>query len=172
MTEHKRSAAAAAIDPAIFRKVLGTYPTGVCVVTSTKDGVRLGLAVGSFTSISLDPPLVGFFPSKVSTTWPSIAQTKRFCVNVLGAHQLSICQRFASKSEDKFGELSHGISPAGLPLIDGAVAWIECRIDSVLEIGDHYLVVGAVENLGCAAGGAPLIFFRNGYHDVASLPAG
>ena len=161
---------ARAIDPAHFRQVLGAYPTGVCVITAIKDGQRLGMAVGSFSSISLDPPLVGFFPGKSSTSWRSIAETGRFCVNVLGRHQLDICRRFAAKSDDKFADLSHGVSPAGLPLIDGAIGWIDCRIAAVQEIGDHYLVVGAVDDLGCTDPGAPLVFFRGGYHDVVSLP--
>lgn len=161
----------AMFDPASFRKVLGAYPTGVCVVTSLKGDIRLGLAVGSFTSISLDPPLVGFFPGKASTSWESIAETGRFCVNVLSAHQLDICRRFAAKSRDKFADLSHGSSPAGLPLIDGALAWIDCRVDSILEIGDHYLVVGAVDDLGCSDAGDPLIFLRGQYHNVSAIAA-
>lgn len=161
----------AMIDPASFRKVLGAYPTGVCVVTSVRDDVRFGLAVGSFTSISLDPPLVGFFPGKTSTSWQSIAETGRFCVNVLGADQLDICRRFASKSENKFADLSHGYSPAGLPLIDGALAWIDCRVESVLDIGDHYLVIGAVDDLSCSDAGDPLIFLRGQYHNVRPIAA-
>lgn len=161
----------ATIDPASFRKVLGAYPTGVCVVTSIKGDLRLGLAVGSFTSISLDPPLVGFFPGKTSTSWESIAETGRFCVNVLGADQLDICKRFATKSGDKFADLSHGYSPAGLPLIDGALAWIDCRVESVLDIGDHYLVVGAVDDLSCRETGDPLIFLRGQYHNVSAIAA-
>lgn len=161
----------AMIDPASFRKVLGAYPTGVCVITSVKGDVRFGLAVGSFTSISLDPPLVGFFPGKTSTSWQSIAETGRFCVNVLGTDQLDICRRFASKSENKFADLSHGYSPAGLPLIDGALAWIDCRVESVIEIGDHYLVVGAVDDLSCNDIGDPLIFQRGQYHNVQAIEA-
>ncbi|WP_342666996.1 MULTISPECIES: flavin reductase family protein [Sphingomonas] len=161
----------AMIDPASFRKVLGAYPTGVCVITSAKDDTRFGLAVGSFTSISLDPPLVGFFPGKTSSSWRSIADSGRFCVNVLGADQLDICRRFASKMENKFADLSHGSSPAGLPLIDGALAWIDCRVESVFELGDHYLVVGAVDDLSCADAGDPLIFLRGGYHNVRAIDA-
>lgn len=161
----------AVLDPASFRKALGAYPTGVCVITSLKGDIRLGLAVGSFTSISLDPPLVGFFPGKMSTSWQSIAQTGRFCVNVLGADQLDICRRFATRSANKFADLSHGFSPAGLPLIDGALAWIDCRIESVLDIGDHYLVVGAVDDLGFSEAGDPLIFLRGQYHNVSAISA-
>ena len=158
------------IDPRRFRDVLGTYPTGVCVVTATDDaGLRHALVVGSFSSISLDPPLVGFFPDKKSSSWPLIAQTGRFCVNVLGSDQLALCQRFASRGQDKFGELAHGASPAGLPLLDDAIAWLDCTLDRVVEIGDHWLVVGAVEALDRREDGTPLLFFRGAYHDLAGL---
>ena len=160
------------IDQRHFRDVLGSYPTGVCVITSIDgEGRRIALVVGSFTSISLDPPLVGFFPDKRSSSWPLIEQTGRFCVNVLGAGQLDLCRRFASRGDDKFGELAHGRSPAGLPVLDNALAWIDCTIDRVIDIGDHLLVVGAVEALDRNEQGTPLLFFRGGYHDLACLPA-
>jgi 3-hydroxy-9,10-secoandrosta-1,3,5(10)-triene-9,17-dione monooxygenase reductase component len=158
------------IDPRLFRDVLGTYPTGVCVVTSVDAaGQRHGLVIGSFTSISLDPPLVGFFPDKRSHTWPRIEATGRFCVNVLGADQLALCRRFAARAEDKFAELAHAHSPSGLPVLDDAIAWIDCTIERVTEVGDHWLVVGAVEALGKREGGNPLLFFRGQYHDLALL---
>lgn len=158
-----------AIDPRHFRNVLGCYPTGVCVVTSEIAGARHGFVVGSFTSISLAPPIVGFFPDKSSTSWPRIAATGRFCVNILGADQLELCKRFASRLEDKFDGLVHHRTPGGLPLIDGAVAWIECRIASVQEIGDHLLVIGAVEALDKSDQGSPLLFFGGGYHRLHEL---
>jgi len=84
-------------DARQFRDVLGQYPTGVSVVTATQaDGKVAGLAVGSFTSVSLDPPLVAFLPDKTSTSWPKIRSVGSFCVNVLGADQESICRTFAS----------------------------------------------------------------------------
>jgi 3-hydroxy-9,10-secoandrosta-1,3,5(10)-triene-9,17-dione monooxygenase reductase component len=160
------------IDPRHFRNVLGCYPTGVSVVTAlSESGERFGMAVGSFTSISLDPPLVGFFPDKTSSTWPRIERTGRFCINVLAHDQVEICRRFASKGSDKFQDLSHGSSPSGLPLLDDAVAWIDCRLHSVTEIGDHLLVVGEVEALEGQPDSFPLIFFRGGYHDLAGRTA-
>jgi len=158
------------IDPNLFRDVLGSYPTGVCVITSIDGaGARTGLVVGSFTSISLDPPLVGFFPDKGSKSWPRIAESGRFCVNVLGSGQIDLCRRFASRLPDKFEDLAHGNSPAGLPLLDDALAWIDCVIERVVDIGDHFLVVGLVEDLGRKQQGNPLLFFRGGYHDLAEL---
>jgi flavin reductase (DIM6/NTAB) family NADH-FMN oxidoreductase RutF len=159
------------IDSRHFRNVLGTWPTGVCVITSVEaDGTRHGLVVGSFSSISLDPPLVGFFPDKRSSTWPKIAETGRFCVNVLGADQLELCKRFAARAEDKFAELAHDHTPSGMPLLEDAIAWIDCTVERIEDIGDHYLVVGAVESLDRREDGTPLLFFRGQYHDVTQLP--
>jgi flavin reductase (DIM6/NTAB) family NADH-FMN oxidoreductase RutF len=158
------------IEPKHFRDVLGSYPTGVCVVTSRADtGERWGLAVGSFTSISLDPPLVGFLPDKRSRSWEQIGQTGRFCVNVLGAEQLDTCRHFASRHEDKFDGVTHGTSPGGLPLLDDALAWIECDVAKIVELGDHLLVVGAVRAMERRVEGSPLIFYRGGYHTLAGL---
>ncbi|WP_338466290.1 flavin reductase family protein [Novosphingobium sp. ZN18A2] len=158
------------IDPLVFREVLGCYPTGVCVITASDEaGNRFGLVVGTFTSISLDPPLVGFFPDKGSGSWPLIEATGRFCVNVLGSNQLELCRRFAARGEDKFAELAHGHSPSGMPLLEDALAWVDCTIERVVEVGDHYLAVGAVEALGKGAAGTPLTFFRGAYHDLACI---
>ncbi len=150
--------------------MLGSYPTGVCVVTSQADtGERWGLAVGSFTSISLDPPLVGFLPDKRSRSWEQIAATGRFCVNVLASEQIDACRRFASRHDDKFAGIAHGRSPAGLPLLDDALAWIDCDVERVIEIGDHLLVVGSVIAMERRAEGSPLVFYRGGYHTLAGI---
>lgn len=158
-----------AIVPERFRKVLGGYPTGVCVITSADAESRYGMVVGTFTSISLDPPLVGFFPDKSSTSWPKIERTGRFCVNVLSAGQLDECKHFASKLEDKFEGRSHASSPGNLPLLDAAIAWIECDISQVNEIGDHLLVVGAVTAMDRLVDGEPLLFFGGSYHGLQPL---
>lgn len=158
-------------DPKAFRKVMGQYPTGVTIITASADDQDIGLVVGTFTSISLDPPLVGFFPAKSSNSWPIIEQTGRFCANVLGADQTELCRIFASKQADKFGGLPVPRSPSGLPLLEGIVAWIECRIEQVVELGDHYLVVGAVEAMDTGEGENPLLFAQGGYHGLASLEA-
>ena len=156
------------IDSQALRRVLGAAPTGVALITTIKGGQPVGMVVGTFTSISLDPPLVGFFPGKQSTTWPEIAASGKFCVNVLSDAHEGVSKTFSGKGGDKFSEVVHRLSPAGLPVIEGASAWIDCNIQDVLEVGDHYLVVGAVESLG-ASDASPLIFLRGGYHTAQSL---
>lgn len=156
--------AAAAIDAKQYRQVLGQYPTGVCVVTSAgTDGSPAGMVVGSFTSVSLDPPLVGFFPDRGSSSWPKVAANGRFCVNILSAEQEDVCRKLASKDPDKFASIAHHPSPMGSPIIDGAVAWIDCDLHSVGDAGDHFFVLGEVRLLEIAEGGLPLLFFQGGY---------
>lgn len=155
---------------ASFRKVLGHYPTGVCAITAiSPDGVPAAMIVGSFTSVSLDPPLVGFFPDKQSSSWSAISVCDGFCVNVLGSSQEDLCRKLASKDSRKFEGIAHSSSPRGAPLIDGALAWIDCSTHSVSEAGDHLLVLGAVESFEVAAPGDPLLFHKGSYGKVISL---
>lgn len=147
-----------------FRNVLGQYPTGVCVITASQEsGTRAGFVVGSFTSISLDPPLVGFFADKKSSSWPKIEAAGRFCVNILSADQENLCRQFASKAEDKFAEVRTRTSGLGSPIIEEVVAWIDCELESVADAGDHYFVMGRVRDLAIESGALPLLFFQGGY---------
>ncbi len=153
------------IDAAHFRRVMGHYPTGVTVVTGIGEDGPLGLAIGSFVSISLDPPLVGFFPTNSSSSWPGIKASGSFCVNVLAADQENVCRVFASKGEDKFASVEWSPSPeTGSPLIAGSLAWIDCRIYSVSEAGDHDLCMGRVVAMDVGRDDVlPLAFFKGAY---------
>jgi flavin reductase (DIM6/NTAB) family NADH-FMN oxidoreductase RutF/DNA-binding IclR family transcriptional regulator len=152
------------IDPALFRQVLGQYPTGVCVITAVQgDGRPAGMVVGSFTSVSLNPPLVAFFPDRDSSSWAKLSESKHFCVNILSAEQEDVCRKLASKDPDKFSGIAHCATPTGSPIIEGVVAWIDCSLHSVQEAGDHYIVLGSVDQLEIARGGLPLLFFQGGY---------
>jgi flavin reductase (DIM6/NTAB) family NADH-FMN oxidoreductase RutF len=150
-------------DAAKFRQVLGHFPTGVTVVTAAPDTGPVGMAVGSFCSVSLDPPLVGFFPARTSSSFPGIEAAGSFCVNILAADQEDVCRRFASKDDDKFVGLGWKPASSGSPLLDGVLAWIDCDIDSVTAAGDHVCVLGAVRYLEVVHDGSPLVFFRGGY---------
>ncbi len=157
-------------NPKWFRQVLGQYPTGVCVITACPpDSAPTGMAVGSFTSVSLDPPLVAFLPDRSSTSWPRIERARRFCVNILSAEQEPVCRRFASKAADKFEGLPYRLSARGTPILSGAVAWIDCDIHSVAEAGDHYVVMGLVRDLQIESSSLPLLFFQGGYGQFTPL---
>ncbi len=159
----------AAIDSATFRRVLGHYPTGVCVVTAMDQGAPVAMVVGSFTSVSLDPPLVAFFPARTSTSWPLIERAGKFCVNVLGSDQRPLCQQLSGKGEDRFSGVTHRASANGSPILDGVVAWIDCTLDAVHEAGDHYIAVGRVMALEAGTPGKPLLFFQGGYGEFNPL---
>lgn len=160
----------AVIDGGHFRRVLGQYPTGVCVITATDpDGCPVGMTVGSFTSASLDPPLVAFFPRNGSRVLATIAQVKRFAVNVLASDQVALCRHFASRESDKFRSVSWRPSPLGSPVLADALAWIDCRLHTVFEVGDHMMVVGAVESLAAERAAPPLMFFQGGYGRFSAL---
>lgn len=153
-----------------FRQVLGYYPTGVSAITAMGDGDEpLGLVVGTFSSVSLDPPLVGFLPAKGSTTWPRIAETGHFCVNVLASDQQDVCRLLAGRGGDKFAEVEFTVSDHNLPTIVGALATIECRLHSVTDAGDHFFVLGEVLRLDALREADPMLFFRGRYGGFAGL---
>ena len=157
-------------DPKHFRSVLGHFPTGVAVITGMDpEGQPAGMAVGSFTSVSLDPPLVAFLPDKSSTSWPRIQPAGAFCVNILGAEQEAVCRTFAQKGGDKFADLVWRPASSGAPILDGVLAWIDCDLGEIHEAGDHYIVIGKVRDLQIGTPAAPLVFFQGGYGRFHSL---
>lgn len=158
------------IDADSFRRILSHYPTGVCVITALQaGGGPVGMAVGSFASASLAPPLIAFFPDKGSTSWPKIEAAGRFCVNVLADDQEWLCRRFSSKLENKFEDVCHRLSEAGLPILDDVVAWIDCTLHAVHEAGDHFIVLGHVQTLATERDAHPLLFCRGGYGHFSPL---
>lgn len=158
-------------DGARFREVLGSYPTGVAIVTCTDEhGAPAGMVIGTFTSVSLDPPLIGFLPMKTSRTFARMRGSPTFCVNILAADQQAVCQHFASPAEDKFAALAWHPSPAGNPVLDGVVGWIDCDYTSVSEVGDHYIVLGGVLGMQLERDTAPLLFFQRGYGRFSTGP--
>jgi 3-hydroxy-9,10-secoandrosta-1,3,5(10)-triene-9,17-dione monooxygenase reductase component len=153
-----------AFDTAKFRQVLGHFPTGVTVITAAADDGPVGLAVGSFCSVSLDPPLVAFCPDKSSTSWPKIEATGTFCVNILAEDQEDICRVFASKGADKFASIGWKAAQSGSPRINDVLAWVDCAIEAVHDAGDHSVVIGRVIDLEVGRDGeGPLVFYRGGY---------
>jgi 3-hydroxy-9,10-secoandrosta-1,3,5(10)-triene-9,17-dione monooxygenase reductase component len=153
------------IDPKEFRTVLGHFPTGVTVVAGVHDGRARGLAVGSFFSVSLDPPLVGFCVGCRSSSWSPIEQSGAFAVSVLSEHQAEVSTVFSSKAEDKFATVDWVPAPVtGSPYLREAVAHIDCHIEAIHEGGDHLIVIGRVRALDVhRAEHGPLLFFKGGY---------
>ena len=158
------------IDAVQFRQVLGSYPTGVCAITALNaDGAPVGMVVGTFTSVSLDPPLVGFLPDKKSSSWPQIEAAGRFCVNVLGSDQQQICRQVSARGDEKFAGVDYRVSDHRLPVIAGAIARIECSISAVLDAGDHWFVMGEVLSMEHLRDDDPMLFHRGRYGGFAEL---
>lgn len=155
------------IDQATYRQVCGHFATGVNVITATSDGDPVGMAVNSFTSVSIDPPLVLFCAGKSSTTWPQIRAAGSFAVNILAEDQEEVSRAFASKDGDRFTGVGfrHGVT--GAPILADVLAFIDCEIDAVHDAGDHELVVGRVIDMDVERETGPLLFFRGGYADLA-----
>jgi 3-hydroxy-9,10-secoandrosta-1,3,5(10)-triene-9,17-dione monooxygenase reductase component len=156
-----------AFDAQQFRTVLGHFPTGVTIVSGLDGADPVGFTIGSFTSVSLDPPLVGFLPMKDSATWAAMAESGSFCVNVLSRDQADLCWKFAKSGNegDRYTDVEWHAAPTGSPIIDRAVAWIDCSVEEVFEMGDHYFVLGRVVALEADAdhdeqGPFPLLFFK------------
>nr|WP_184080187.1 flavin reductase family protein [Nocardiopsis mwathae] len=156
----------AAVDAGTFRRALGSHAAGVVVVTAAPADGRVGVTATSFTSVSLDPPLVSFYIDARSGTWPGIRDASAFAVNLLAADQREVAHRFATKGVDRFAPPTRWRSgPEGLPLIEGAVGHILCRRHDLLAVGDHWLVVGrvAAAEVRAAEGGRPLLYHRGRY---------
>lgn len=156
------------IDADRFRRVLSHYPTGVCVITAIgENAAPVGMVVGTFTSVSLKPPLVGFFPARGSRSWAAIERAGKFCVNVLGSDQSEICSRFSAKGDDKFAGLAFRLSPGGSPLLEQVIGWIDCTVHSVHEAGDHLCVLGGVIAMEIEQDASPMLFCKGGFGAVA-----
>ena len=151
-----------------FRAVLGHVPTPVVVVTATGPDGPLGLAIGSFTSVSLDPLLVGFLPARTSSSWAAMRGIGSFCVNVLADDQVDVSRTFAARGVDRFAAVAWRPAPSGAPIIDGAVAWIDCLLDDELDAGDHVLVLGRVTALDLGRDAHALVFHRGDYTSTAA----
>ena len=154
---------APSIDGALYRQVMGHFLTGVTVITATHEGTPVGLAASSFTSVSMDPPLVLFCAGKSSSTWAHIHEAGSYCVNVLAASHEHLSRTFSSKVDDKFAGVGWHPGASGSPVLEDALAWIDCRIEAEHDAGDHVIVVGRVLGLGNRDGELPLAYFRGGY---------
>lgn len=161
------------LDPATFRHVLGHVPTAVTVVTAATARGPAGLVIGSFVSISLDPPLVGVFVDEHSGSGAAVRGAGGFTVNILADHQQDLCARFARPGgAEKFDGLACGTSPQGHPVLPGAVAWIDCVTRKIQRLGDHFMVVGQVNDLSLERDTAtPLITHRRSLCTVSGQPA-
>jgi len=156
--------------PARFREVIGEFPTGVAVITCEGPDGPAGLTTNAVTSLSLDPLLMLVCFDNSSRTLEVVRTARRFAVNFLTADQEDVARVFASKrvAREKFDGATHRIAH-GVPVLDGALAWIACDVRDLLPGGDHTIAVGAATHMA-VGGGEPLVFHRGRYLSLASEP--
>ena len=154
----------AVFDESAFRQTMGNFATGVVVVKGLLGHKPIGFAAQSFVSLSLDPPLVAFSPSKSSSSWPKIRQSGRFGINVLGQDQQGLCVNMAQSGADKFATVQWRSGITGAPRLENVLAFIECNVEAGHDAGDHTIVVGRVVDFQSVNGqSAPLLYFRSLY---------
>lgn len=146
-----------------FRDTLARFCSGVTVVTSVSDDQPVGMTCQSFSSVSLHPPLVMFIPAKTSRAWSAIHRAGHFTVNFLAHDQQDLSTLFATRGADKFAGVDWEPGTTGAPVLAGTLGHIDCTVHAVHEAGDHYLVVGRVQDLQVGEEADPLLFFRGAY---------
>ena len=157
-----------ALTPTEFRTALRSFAAGVTVVTTRdQEGRPSGLTASAFTSVSLDPPLVLVCVDHAATAHPAFRAHGWFAVNVLRREQETLSRRFAESGGDKFRGVPCHEGETGLPLLDGALATLECRVVDTHEAGDHTIFIGRVE-AATIGGGRPLVYFHGSYHGLVA----
>ena len=150
---------------------MGQFCTGVVVVTGVCEGAMAGFAAQSFVSLSIEPPLIAVCPGKASTSWPKLRKAGCFCINVLGDDQQAVCNVFAQSGQ--VAEVGWRPSVSGSPILDGVLAYVDCRLEAEHDAGDHTIAVGRVLDIDILDGQrGPLLFFRGGYTHLAGAFAG
>jgi 3-hydroxy-9,10-secoandrosta-1,3,5(10)-triene-9,17-dione monooxygenase reductase component len=158
--------AAAAPDARSFRDALGRFATGVAFITAAPDGEPAGLIVNSLTSVSLEPPMISFCPSRGSLTWSRMRRAGCFGVNVLGRHHERFARRATPAGADRFADLDWEPGHRGVPLLTDALTALECELVAEHATGDHWIVVGRVTGLRVGRIKQPLIFFASAFRGL------
>lgn len=153
------------IDEFRFRQALGYFASGVTVITTAHEGQPYGMTVSSFASLSLKPPLVLICIDTTVKCHDAIAASGRFAVNILSKQQEHLSRRFATRDIDKFVGVALRDGTLGVPLLEGALASIECRLHKTYPGGDHTIFIGEVADAEVREG-SPLLYYRRGYHEL------
>lgn len=149
------------IDPMDYRQVFGLLPTGVTAITGTsEEGKPVGFVVGTFQSLSIDPPLAAFSVDKGSSTWPTLRTLENFTANILSTEQLSVCRALSRRGADKFDGLNYELGLHGNPRLPGSTAWLDCNVLYEVVAGDHYIIVATIAGMEVGSGDA--LVFRGG----------
>ena len=152
-----------------YRKTLGSFATGVTVITTSKDGSYYVFTANSFTSVSLEPPLVLFCIKDDATFVNVVKDSMVFAINILSSDQEALSNKFSNPNlinSERFENTSYSFSDLGCPVMDGSMAVLDCRVQDIKKAGDHYIVIGLVESFSKAEGMNPLLYFKGGYSTI------
>ena len=155
------------LDPSRLRRAFGIFPSGVVAVAAEVDGALVGLAASSFTSVSLDPPLVQFSIANTSKTWPDLRRSDRLGVTILADHHGVVCRQLAGPVDERFEGLAHRVTEDGAVTLDEGLAQFDCTIYDEVEAGDHVIVLLRLHAVEHPETGSPLIFHRSGFGRLA-----
>lgn len=158
------------LDPALLREAFGVFPSGVVAVAAEVDGALVGLAASSFTSVSLDPPLVQFSIANTSKTWPALRRAPHLGVTILADHHGEVCRQLAGDVEHRFDDVAVSVSDDGAVTLDEGLARFDTSVYREVEAGDHTIVLlrlHAVHSAGIDDAGLPLVFHRSGFGKLA-----
>lgn len=165
--ENDATEADGTVDPLHFRNVMGQVPTCVTVVTAHVDGTNHAMVIGSFVSVSLDPPLAGFFCTSTSSTWAELQKADVLGVNVLGADQVEVSNNFMRAPEERFDGVDFELHE-GAPRVAGTTAWIRMTPNQVIDAGDHKFALCNVVDLELPEEQSePVIFYGGSYRSLA-----
>lgn len=162
------------IDPRSFRNTLGHYASGITIIAGHNGEEPIGFTCQSFYSVSTEPPLISFSVMLNSTTYPRIRETGKFSVNVLSHEQQEISNQFARKGTDKWAGIDWNPTRNLNPVITDTLMWLDCEIFAEYEAGDHYIVIGRVNEMSTTDwhNGNPLLYFKGQYRHLLELNAG
>jgi 3-hydroxy-9,10-secoandrosta-1,3,5(10)-triene-9,17-dione monooxygenase reductase component len=158
------------IDQSVFRSVMAAYPTGVTIVTAGSGDILCGMAANSFTSVSLDPPLVLVCSMIGTRTGEAAKESGRFAIHMLGGDQVEAVRSFVGRDAPRFSAVDHELDEYGTPILDQWIALLVCRLERTVTAGDHDILIGEVERCERRVR-APLLFHDSKFHDLPQLPA-
>ena len=159
---------ACALEPTDLRRVFAAFPTGVTAVAALVDGIPAGITANSFTSVSLDPPIVSVSVAHISTTWPALRKAARLGISVLGAHQERHGRALSERRGDRFDSVRWRATADGAVMLEGASAWLDCGIEREIRVGDHNLVLLRVYALDADPEVPPLVFHGSRFRRLSA----
>lgn len=159
---------ASELDNDLLRGTFGCFPSGVTAICAMVDGAPMGIVASSFTSVSMEPPLVSVCMGSTSATWPLLRTAAGFGINVLAEGQGALCRQLAAKDTDRFADVEFEVTSGGAIVMTDSATWLECSIHSEVEAGDHSIVVFEIHEVSRRPHKLPLVFHGSRFRQLAT----